>query len=261
MRSGLRFALGLLALVPAFAAAGAGAARPPVALTVTPAHVELAGTARATVRIANTGSARAVVDVSRAGFGLDLRGRPKVVAGIGGRRSAAGWLAFSPRRVAIPPGSSAPVTVTSTLPRDAEPGDHDALVLFTTRGPARGGVAVRMRMGVVVVVRAPGRVVHRLRLRTLRVAGSGRAALTFELLVANAGNVTERIDRSDARLSLFTRGRRMARVPAEPRELRPGTRGIVRFRYAGPLRGRVVARVELERETGEILQRAFRLRL
>lgn len=259
MRSGLRFALGLLALVPAFAAAGAGAARPPVALTVTPAHVELAGTARATVRIANTGSARAVVDVSRAGFGLDLRGRPKVVAGIGGRRSAAGWLAFSPRRVAIPPGSSAPVTVTSTLPRDAEPGDHDALVLFTSQPQGVAGLAVRMRLGVVVVVRAPGRIVRRLALIGLRSRDSRRARV-LELVVANRGNVTETLGKGRIRLTLRRGDTVRARPRPLSRDLRPGTRGVVEFPVSRRLSGWMTAQVRVS-SAGYSTARSFRVRL
>ncbi len=67
----------LLAL--ASASAGASGARPPVALTASPAHLELAGTGRATVRVTNSGTNPVVLDVRRAGFGLDLRGRPKIV--------------------------------------------------------------------------------------------------------------------------------------------------------------------------------------
>ena len=65
----------LLAL--ASASAGASGARPPVALTASPAHLELAGTGRATVRVTNSGTNPVVLDVRRAGFALDLRGRPE----------------------------------------------------------------------------------------------------------------------------------------------------------------------------------------
>jgi hypothetical protein len=250
----------VLVLVPASAPAGVGTTRPPVAVTVSPAGLALAGAGRATVQVRNAGSSRVVVDVTRASFALDLRGRPKVVGGVGSRRSAAGWLVVSPRRITIGPGGTARVSIVSTPPRRAEPGDHDALVLFTTRRRARDGVAVRMRMGVVVVVRAPGRVVRHLRLGPLRVAGSGRSR-AFEVLLANRGNVTEAIERPRAAVALFAGGRRIARLLAEPRELRPGTRGLLRFRYPGRRHGLVTARVVLVLGSGRLLQRTFRVRL
>ena len=125
-----------LALVPA--SAGAGAGPPPVALTATPARVVLAGSARTTVRVRNSGTKRVAVDVSRAGFALDLRGRPRIVWS-GGARSAAGWLTLRPTHFTIGPRSSASLVVTSKLPHGAEPGDHDALALLATRPVASGG--------------------------------------------------------------------------------------------------------------------------
>ena len=248
----------LLALAPA--SAGASGARPPVALTASPAHVELAGAARATVRVTNAGVDRVVLDVRRAGFALDLRGRPRIVPQRGVGRSAATWLSVHPRMLALKPDATGAVTIGSRLPPRAEPGDHDALVLFTTRRRAEDGVAVRMRMGVVVVVRAPGTVVRRLELRGLRVASRGRARV-LELVVANRGNVTESFTRTQAIVSLHRAGRRVARLTADPSDLRPGTRGVLQFRYRGSLTGRVTARVDVTSDSGRILRRTLRVRL
>jgi len=116
-------------------------------------------------------------------------------------------------------------------------------------------------MGVVVVVRAPGRVVHRLALGRLRVARGGRAR-ALELFVANEGNVTESIERSEAAISLFSGGLRVARLRAVPRELRPRTRGILQFRFPGRRAARryLIARVEVTLETGRVVRRTFRVR-
>ena len=249
----------LLAL--ASASAGASGARPPVALTASPAHLELAGTGRATVRVTNSGTNPVVLDVRRAGFALDLRGRPKIVGQHDVRRTAAAWLGFRPRTLSLRPGATGSVTIASTVPARAEPGDHDALVLFTTRRRVTDGLAVRVRMGVVVVVRAPGAVVHRVELLALRVAPRGRARV-LELVVANRGNVTESVGRARGTISLFRGGRRLARLAGEPREFRPGTKGLVQFRYRGPAHGVVTARVELTPDSGgRVLRRAFRVRL
>ena len=247
----------LLALVPA--SAGAGATRPALALTATPAHVALAGTDRATVRIANPGSRALVVDVARAGFSLDLQGRPHV-ASRGGARAATRWLAVRPARFVLAPGASRLLTVASRLPRRAEPGDHDALVLLTTR-PVRGaGVAVRVRIGVVVVVRAPGRVVRHVAVRALRVHRLRRVRL-IELVLANRGNVTETLPRGAVRV-VVRRGYVRLTLHAGARELRPRTRGVVRFRAPSRLRGAATARVVVISGPGrQAVTRTFRLRL
>jgi hypothetical protein len=254
-------ALALAALVPVLvpASAGAGTTRPPLGLTVTPARVALTGAGQASMRVTNPGFGAVVVDVARAGFSLDLRGRPHVV-GRGGSRAATSWLTVRPRRFVLSTGAARWITVQSRLPRSVEPGDHDALVLLTTRPWRSAGVAVRMRLGVVVVVRAPGRIVRSVALRGLRV-NRARRGRTLELVVANRGNVTETIDARRIRLSISRRGARTWLRPVT-RELRPRTNGIVEFRYRGRLAGWVTVRVLLVPEPGRpAVSRTFRAKL
>jgi hypothetical protein len=94
----------------------------------------------------------------------------------------------------------------------------------------------------------------------LRVVRSGRVR-TLELFVANRGNVTEAIERAGASVSLLVGGRRVARVAAEPRELRPRTRGVIEFRCPARIRGRVTARVAIRLGAGRVVQRAFGVRV
>jgi hypothetical protein len=249
--------LAAVVLVPA--SSGAGTTRPPLALTATPAHVSLADSARSTIRVSNPGRSAVVVDVGRAGFSLDLRGRPRVVPR-GGVRAAAPWLTVRPSRLVLAAGASESLTVSARLPAHVEPGDHDALVLLTTRPRGRGGVVVRMRIGVVVVVRAPGRVVRRLELGGLRVRGK-RGARILELWVINRGNVTETLDRGRVRITL-RRGATQAGLRASGRDLRPRTRGIVPFPYGGALTGWVTARAEIVGVPGVLAVRhGFRIKL
>ena len=252
---------GLVAFL-ALASAPAGASeagRAPVALVASPAHVEIAGSGRTTVRVTNSGTRRVVLDLRRAGFALDLRGRPKIVGSNAARRSAAGWLVFRPRSLMLRAGATASVTIVSRVPARAEPGDHDALVLFTTRRRAADGLAVRVRMGVVVVVRAPGTIVRRVALESLRSAGAGRQR-SLELAVLNRGNVTESLARGRITIALERGGRRLARLGSQARSLRPGTRGVLRFPLGGRVVGPVLARVDLVTDTGH-LRRVYRLRL
>ena len=244
-------------LVPA--AAGTSSTRSPVALTASPSRVMLAGTGRATIHIANAGSRPIAVDAQRAGFALDLRGRPRIVAR-SGPRAATSWLTVRPRRLVLRPGASASLTVAATLPPRVEPGDHDALVLLTTRPQRAAGVAVRMRIGIVVVVRAPGRIVRRLELRRLRVLRAGRGR-TLELLVVNHGNVTERLGRGRIVIRLVHRGRSVAMLRHSSRQLLPRTRGVALFPYRGRVRGWVTARASVSWGSGRVQHRAFRLRL
>jgi hypothetical protein len=257
----LRVTVVALALVPA--AAGASAVRPPVALTAVPARLTLQGSAQAAVRIRNSGTTRVVLDVTRAGFALDVRGRPKI-ARRGGARSAATWLVLRPRHLALRPGGSGSLVIESQVPSDAEPGDHDALVLLVSRPRADARVAVRMRLGIVIVVRVPGRVERRLRLGPLRVARSGRLRM-LELVVANRGNVTESIERGRALVSLAKDGRRFGTLGAASRRFRPRTSGILQFRYRGARHGWVTAGVVISGEPGKpgrsVVRRRYRIRL
>jgi hypothetical protein len=244
-----------LALVPS-----TGAARPPVALVATPSHLVLQGNARAAVRVTNSGARPVVVDVSRAGFALNQRGRP-LIARTGGARSAARWLTFRPAHFAVAPHAGVLLVVASKLPRHAEPGDHDALVLLLTRPLVKARVAVRLRMGVVVVVRAPGKVVRRLELRRLRVARRGHER-ALELVVANRGNVTESLGRTRAVVSFARSGRRVAALVARSRDVRPRTSGIVEFPLRRLPHGWMRARIMIPAQSGRrVLQRTFRIRL
>jgi hypothetical protein len=244
-------------LVPA--SAGAGAARPPLALTATPAKVSIAGSGRAIVRVANPGTSPLVVEAARAGFSLDLRGRPKIVAHRR-ERTAASWLTMQPGRFVLAPGSSRALTVVSRLPARVEPGDHDALVLLTTRPRRSAAVAVRLRVGVVVVVRAPGRVVRRLALGGLRLRRA-RGARVLEVLVVNRGNVTESLTRRRVQISLLRGGTRKA-LATEPRDLRPRTSGVLAARYGARERGWTTVRVEITAaDGGPAVGRSFRVKL
>jgi hypothetical protein len=250
--AGIALAFCLLVL----ASASASTARPPIALSASPARVTLLGSGQAAIQVRNTGATPAVVEVARAGFRLDLRGRPRIAPPSPGAR----WLTLRPRRLALAPGASASLAVAARLPRRAEPGDHDALLLLTTRPRRTNGVAVRVRLGVVVVVRAPGKIVRRLELRGLRVRRAGRRG-TLELLVVNRGNVTEILQRERVLLTLGKPGRAPVRLRPETRTLRPRTRGIVAFRYRGPLRGWLTAQATVSAGHGLVARRAYRIQL
>jgi hypothetical protein len=217
------------------------------------------GGGAARVRLRNPGRKAVAVEVASAGLALDLRGRPRIVKR-GGPSSAAGWLRLRPARIRLAPHAAGTVLVSARVPRRAEPGDHDALVLLSARPLARARVSVRLRLGVVVVVRAPGAVLRRVELRRLRVARRG-GKRALELAVVNSGNVTERLLR--VRVTLFRPStRRIATVRASGRELRPHTRGLLEFRLRPSANGAVTARVVVPEEPGRpVIRRTYRLRI
>jgi hypothetical protein len=253
----VRICTAALAFVPA--SAGTDAARPPVLLAAAPAHVTLAGNARTVVRVTNSGTKSVVVDVAPAGFALGLRGRPRVVAG--GVRSAARWLLLRPRRLALAPRAAGTLVVISKLPRRAEPGDHDALVLLITRPVKSTHLAVRLRLGVTVVVRAPGKIVRALELRRLRRERRGGVRL-LELVVANRGNVTEPVVHARAVVTSTRNGRRIATLVTGVREVLPRTVGLLEFPFRKRLRGLMTVRIVIPSVAGRgALRRTYRLRL
>ena len=221
------------------AASGVAAA----ALSVTPVRLRLAGSAPRTIAITNAGDSPAIVTARPAGLAVDGRGMPALA---GRPQPAASWIHARPSRVAVAPGARVVITVSSTAPRTASPGDHAALVLLTTQPRPGAGVAIRMRIGVVVFVRVPGRIVHRLAVSGLAVR---RGALT--VAVANRGNVVERLR---ARIVLRGAGRTLVRLGPIERTLLPHTRARLAFGCRRHLHGAMTAIVDLGR-----LKRTLRL--
>jgi hypothetical protein len=134
-------------------------------------------------------------------------------------------------------------------------------VIAIARPIDRSRVAVRIRLGVGVRFRVPGRIVRRAQLGGLQVRrhGSGR---TLVVSVANRGNVTEEV-RGPLIVTLFRGGRIVSHLRARvPHELYPGTRTVVKLPYVGRVRGAVTAVVKLRFEGGRRpITRRYRLRL
>jgi len=215
------------------------------ALSVSPARVRLTTVASRTITITNAGDAATVVNVAPGSLVVDRRGRPAVARD---RSEAARWLRLRPRRLVLTAGGTAVVTVSAAAGTAARPGDHAALVLFTTQPPHRAAVGVRMRIGVVVFIRVAGRIVHRLEIEALRARGR-----VLEAAIANRGNVVEH---TRVRITLSRGVHVLARLGSAGRTLLPHARAIARVRRSVGLRGWVTARVE-----AGTLWRSFRIRL
>lgn len=237
------------ALVP-----GAAASRGGIGLSASPLRLALETGSSRTVTVRNPGRRALVVSVSRAGFALSLRGRPRVRRD----RSDARWLKVRQRRLRIGPGRSARLRIGAAKLRALGPGDHPALVLLTTRPLGSKQVRVRLRIGVIVVLHVPGRIVRRLEPRAVTVERRSGARV-LELRLLNRGNVTERLDGRRLRIALLRDGHRVATLRPLRRELLPHSAGIVEFVYHGSVRGAVAAEVEVLGPRGR--PRSFRVSL
>jgi len=238
--------------------AGAGAERPPLALSVSPTRIAVEGGSWATVRVTNASRASVAVDVAPAGFALDLGGRPRIAAAEGAGR----WLVLSPRRLALGAGRSATVTVSAVVPRAAAPGEHDALVLLRTRPRAGAPVPIVMQVGVVVEVRVRGRVIRRLDVRGLRLERHGSRRVVV-LTLWNRGNVSEVLPVRRVRIVLRRGGRVLATLLPPRRRILAHSLAVLAQRYTGGARGWVDAAVIVRRPRPglAILRRTYRIRL
>jgi len=233
------------ALIPGAAAAGG------IGLSASPVRLRLTGSSGAEITLRNPGARTLAVDVTRAGFARSIHGRALVRPA---RRL--GWLRVRPRSLRLAPGAAARLRVTAAA-GGLSPGDHPALVLVATRPLGARRVRVRLRVGVVVMLHVPGRIVRRLELKSLEVRRRGRRRL-LDLRLVNRGNVTEEVGAARLRLALVRRGRVLARLRPRRLELLPHSAGIAEFSYRGRLRGAVVARAELRPQR---IRRSYRIRI
>ena len=124
MRTALALAgLAALVLAPAPSAEGADAARPRVALSVSPTRLVLPAPGSRAIKVRNDGAEQVAVDATHR---------------TGGGAAVTKWLEIVPARVLIRSGASAMLTLRAEPPQRAEPGDHPVVVLLTTR-PLAGG--------------------------------------------------------------------------------------------------------------------------
>jgi hypothetical protein len=248
VRPGLALAVfTVLVLAPTPSAQGAGADRPRVVLSVSPAQVAVVAPGSRRINLRNDGAERVVVDAAR--------------RTLGSQAAAKTWLQVVPARFFLRPGKTAVLTLRVRLPWGAEPGKHHVLVLLTTHPLRNSRVAVHVRLGVRVEVRVPGRIVRRLAWGGLRVHRSRGVRFLF-VSVANRGNVTVQL-RGRVTASLFRRGQQVVRLrPPARRALLPGARALLTLRYGGRVRGPVTAVVQVRLGPGvRAVKHRYRIRL
>lgn len=242
-----------------FALAGpAGANSHPTALSVSawPARVTVAAPGSTTVRVGNPGSAPIRLVVRARGYALDSIGRPRVLA------PTTKWLSGLPNRLVVPAHGVAALHVRVRRPPGARHGDHAQLLLLSTEPPAGRRVVASLRLGVVVVARIPGRLVHRLEMGRIHARRHGRETI-LAVSVANRGNVDEWLGSGRISVTLVRRGAKPLAVPARPRRLLARSTGIVDATFRQRLHGRVTVIVVVQppAEGVRLARRRYSLRL
>lgn len=252
----------LFLLAASAVSAEAAHERVPLALSASPARVVIPPGGRATIRLTNLGRMVDVVAAAPVGYALDLRGRPLLRAGA--RAAAVRSLTVRPGRLAVRPGTSAVVVVTAARHVGLAPGDHAVVVLLSARSASGSRVVARLRIGVVVVLHVPGRVVHALQLGAVR-ARVTRRVIRVDALVLNRGNVDEWIGTARLRVLVRRGGGGSRGCGALPRRLLARTRGVVEVRCGVPGRGRgrlaLVVELVRPRPGVAVLRRSLRLRV
>jgi hypothetical protein len=215
----------------------------PFALTVSPAPLTLLGPQQTTLRVTNGGEEPIDVQLRVSNYALGRDGRPLIGSAAGSRLSAQTWLRLEPTQLHLDPGQQGGVQVTAAPPRQATPGDHQALVLVAEAG-APGHLLVRHRIGVGVLVRVAGPITRRLSIGRLTVRRVGRLDV-LRVRIRNLGNINERLAKGQVTVQL-RRGRRPAvTFRTRARSLLPGTTGDVVASRVGHRRGRYTATVRL----------------
>jgi hypothetical protein len=247
------------ALAAAAAAPGAAsAASPVVSLSATPAHLTLRGRVPQTLLVHNDGRTRVRVRILATSFSFDLYGNAAIAPRRAPPRSARTWLVLRPRTLVLGAGRAGSVRVAARPPRGAAAGDHHALVLLSTVVAGRARVTVQTRIGVLVLVRVPGRIVRRIALGQVSPAHAGRRRFVV-VSALNRGNVAERLAAGALTVTLRRGGHTVAVARSFPRDLLPRTHGLLVVPLARGLRGPFVALVRLASPPDATAPRAPRL--
>lgn len=215
-----------VAALTAVAAPTAGSAPAgQLSIAVGPPTLTLSGGESTTLKVRNNGAAPQWISVTTGNFDITPAGvvriDPKKTPG----RSAKAWLKVTPIRLRLAAGATGEVIVASAPSRVAAPGDHQALVLFTSDDPRSGAVSIKARVGVTVLVRVGGPLRRALKMQKPVVARrSKRRYLTLRL--TNNGNVAERLAAKSVALTvrsgrrkLVLRGVRSTILPGTTRQL------------------------------------------
>lgn len=142
----------------------------------------------------------------------------------GASRGVSRWLSLSVTEISLEPGKEIVAPFTMTVPSDASPGHHVA-VLVVEAPPTEGGegqfaVNVVRRVGVAVVIDVPGPHVAGLQITGTCLREQGDQGATFVVAVGNMGNI---FVKGEGSLQITDRnGEELASIPLKMDTVLPG---------------------------------------
>jgi hypothetical protein len=213
--------------------AGAGSA---FTLSVTPTQLILIGSSKGTFTVRNPSKSSIPLTAAVGNYIIKPNGRVVVDPKLPPKRSAKRWLTISPKHFTVKGNGTFELKVRSHPGRKAGPGDHHALVLFTSKPSAKGKVLVRTRIGVGVLVRVKGKIKRRLAIASLSAL---RSKHKLRLVIANRGNINERLLKKKVGLTLIQGKRTVQKLWAPPRQVLPHSRTVYSLTYRSGLKGQL----------------------
>jgi hypothetical protein len=245
--------------------AGAGSA---FTLSVEPTQLTLIGASKGYYTLRNPSKSSVSLKATIGNYTIKPNGQVVVDPKVSPRRSARRWLTISPTHFRINANGKAYLKIRSHPGKQAGPGDHHALILFVSATRAKGNVLIRTRIGAGVLVRVKGKLKRRLAIARLSAARSNHQ---LQLVVANRGNINERLLRHKVSVALKQGTRTVQTLWAPARQVLPYSRTVYALSYRSGLNGNLTAIVTVRPVNGVVagelapalkpVKRTFRIRL
>jgi hypothetical protein len=257
-----------IAAVGALATATSAGAGSAFTLSVEPTQLTLIGASKGYYTLRNPSKSPVSLKAKIGNYTIKSNGQVVVDPKLPPRRSARRWLTISPKSFTIKANGTSYLKIRSHPGRGAGPGDHHALILFASTTSGKGNVLIRTRIGAGVLVRVKGKLKRRLAITGLSATQSKHE---IRLVIANRGNINERLLRRRVSVALEEGKRTVQTVWAPARQILPYSRTIYGLPYRSSLNGTLTAIVTVRPVNGAVagelapplkkIKRTFRVRL
>ena len=150
-----------------------------ITTTASPPRLELealpGSTLQKTLKITNSSSTAQTYKITTTDFIVnDSKGTPiPVTTDVSGRWSLSSWLTTTPTTISIKPNQSFPITLQITIPKDALPGGHYAMVTYEPTTPEKlnlTGSSISSRVGTLIYLKIQGDITEAAYLKNLSVS-------------------------------------------------------------------------------------------
>jgi hypothetical protein len=226
--------------------AGAGSS---ITLAVNPTQLVLVGAAKGAYTVRNPTNNTIALTATVGNYAVKPNGTVVVEPKVPPKLSAKHWLSISPTSLKLKAHANAVLNVTSHPAKHSSPGDHHALVLFSTTPKGTSKVLVRTRIGVMTLVRIKGKIERKLVIGRPSVV---KRKHQLQLVLNNRGNINERLLKRHVGVALEQGHRVLEKLWGPPRDILPRSRGVYRFPYRNGLNGKLTAVVTVRPQNGPL---------